>query len=245
MIEKALKYFADLKAKSLRESTIEINGITYQQGHDNELRRLPAEMSYEAKIEASTLDSLIRYITKNKDGFGPEDIIIHIVNPEKVNVLTYKRDYYNDRKVIFSASKNKLHLPTNESLSLERFKIGLMTMFEKTPELLGVMEAVSKIKEIKEDVIEDDGFSQKATIKNGVELVEKGIIKPIVELMPFRTFLEVEQPKSPFLFRISGEGQDRKFCLYEADGGKWKAEAIENIRVYLEKSLPAEALILP
>jgi hypothetical protein len=56
-----------------------------------------------------------------------------------------------------------------------------------------------------------------------------------VELRPYRTFREIEQPASKFVLRVKrgGEGQKPGCALFEADGGFWKLEAIENIRKYI------------
>ncbi|MFX3714211.1 hypothetical protein ACJBRI_10375, partial [Streptococcus suis] len=48
------------------------------------------------------------------------------------------------------------------------------------------------------------------------------------------TFLEVEQPDSPFVFRINKYGH---CALFEADGGIWKHVAMERIHEYLTQSL--------
>lgn len=55
-----------------------------------------------------------------------------------------------------------------------------------------------------------------------------------VELAPYRTFLEVEQPESQFIFRM----KDGPRCaIFEADGGAWRNQAITNIREYLKNEL--------
>nr|ABP73607.1 hypothetical protein [Bacillus thuringiensis] len=58
-----------------------------------------------------------------------------------------------------------------------------------------------------------------------------------VSLQPYRTFVEVAQPESDFIFRM----KDGPRCsLYEADGGAWKLEAIKNIKEYLNAELADE-----
>lgn len=55
-----------------------------------------------------------------------------------------------------------------------------------------------------------------------------------VTLRPYRTFSEVEQPSSEFIFRIN---QLANMALFEADGGKWRLDAINNIANYLKEEL--------
>ena len=59
-----------------------------------------------------------------------------------------------------------------------------------------------------------------------------------VSLIPYRTFLEVPQPASDFVFRISeGRGGAPAFKLVAADGGLWKSQAVDNVKNYLVKAL--------
>ncbi|PFR65873.1 hypothetical protein COK29_26730, partial [Bacillus cereus] len=58
-----------------------------------------------------------------------------------------------------------------------------------------------------------------------------------VSLQPYRTFVEVEQPKSNFIFRM----KDGPRCsIHEADGGAWKLQAMNNIEDYLTTALADE-----
>ncbi|NQK92942.1 hypothetical protein HO498_01330 [Streptococcus suis] len=61
-----------------------------------------------------------------------------------------------------------------------------------------------------------------------------------VTLRPYRTFAEVEQPASQFIYRIDKAGY---MALFEADGGKWKLDAINNIATYLKSKLGEQANI--
>lgn len=64
------------------------------------------------------------------------------------------------------------------------------------------------------------------------------IVPNPVILRPYRTFLEVEQPESKFIFRIK-EGRDGTpmFKLIEADGGLWKYEAVASIKAFLKERI--------
>ena len=57
-------------------------------------------------------------------------------------------------------------------------------------------------------------------------------------LRPYRTFVEVMQPASSFIFRLEqGREQTVNAAIIEADGGAWKLDAVSNIIVYLAKEL--------
>jgi len=59
-----------------------------------------------------------------------------------------------------------------------------------------------------------------------------------VTLRPYRTFSEVEQPASQFVFRMKTGGSSPSCALFNADGGAWALEAIENIKRWLSDRLP-------
>ena len=57
-----------------------------------------------------------------------------------------------------------------------------------------------------------------------------------MKLRPYRTFTEVVQPASDFIFRMK-EDRGITCALFEADGGAWKNAAMKNIKEYLEFEL--------
>ena len=80
--------------------------------------------------------------------------------------------------------------------------------------------------------------SQQAIIKTGVTTKDAAFVPNPVSLIPYRTFLEVPQPASDFVFRISeGRGGAPAFKLVAADGGLWKSQAVDNVKNYLVKAL--------
>ena len=84
----------------------------------------------------------------------------------------------------------------------------------------------------------DDGISQKATIQQTVTSKSDAIVPNPVTLVPFRTFLEVEQPASEFVFRVRQDpGGGPSAALFEADGGYWKIAAMWSIKLFLEDAL--------
>lgn len=88
------------------------------------------------------------------------------------------------------------------------------------------------------EIAEYDGVSQQAIIKTGVTTKDAAFVPNPVSLIPYRTFLEVPQPASDFVFRISeGRGGAPAFKLVAADGGLWKSQAVDNVKNYLVKSL--------
>ncbi|MDD7349794.1 MAG: hypothetical protein PUG66_08150 [Clostridiales bacterium] len=116
--------------------------------------------------------------------------------------------------------------------------IALQSMFIPTPDLDLILKFAGTSEAGTIASYGDDGVTQKATIKQGIVNKEDAIIPNPVSLRPYRTFVEVEQPESKFIFRMK---QDRdlgiRCAIFEADGGAWKNEACQNVKRFLEEEL--------
>jgi hypothetical protein len=122
----------------------------------------------------------------------------------------------------------------------ETFFIALQTGFVATPDREALLLLVASIREnsVRETV--DDGVAQEVKTGRGVALVGNTRIPNPVRLAPFRTFRDVEQPSSLFVLRAyaAAQGSDRpRLALFEADGGTWKLDAIQEVAAYLREKL--------
>lgn len=112
------------------------------------------------------------------------------------------------------------------------FAIALQTKFvADAGDIQSLLVLASNVKQEAVTINEDDGYSQKLSASAGVALKHSVSAKPRVNLAPYRTFTEVEQPVSMFLFRAQGGSptEQPKLALFEADGGAWRNVATENI----------------
>ena len=66
------------------------------------------------------------------------------------------------------------------------------------------------------------------------------IVPNPVKLRPYRTFAEIEQPESSYVFRIKDSERGPHFKLVESDGGLWKNVTMKKIKEYLEYELSEE-----
>lgn len=83
----------------------------------------------------------------------------------------------------------------------------------------------------------DDGVTQMISMRQGATMQDTAAVKGLVMLAPWRTFRDVDQPVSQFLFRVKKEGDVPAFALFEADGGAWKLQAVGNIARKLSAGL--------
>lgn len=118
----------------------------------------------------------------------------------------------------------------------EEFVIGLLSKFVPGGDTVQVLQLASSLQAESVTIAEDDGISQKTTVRQGAVLKQRTIVKGRVTLRPYRTFREVEQPASEFVFRLrSQDGEVPTCALFEADGGKWKLDAVLTIKQWLEE----------
>lgn len=200
-----------------------------------------------AAIETHSLTSIVDYIKNGVDDIDPKEMIIHIVSPQQVLLLSYvnadrAREVYIDAKVI---------LPNNvkfdKFLDTEAFNIMLQSGFVNIPVLENVdgtdvevdykkmlLQVTGCVKEETIKQVGDDGVSQSAMIKTGVASIESVKVPNPVLLAPYRTFQEVRQPLSKFIFRMQ-DGPSA--AIFEADGGAWRNDAIGRIKEYFKEQL--------
>ena len=120
----------------------------------------------------------------------------------------------------------------------ESFNILLQSRFEDNADKQLLLQLTGNIKDEAVKQVGDNGITQSVTVKTGVTNVDNVIVPNPVTLVPRRTFFEIEQPASPFVYRMQSGPE---CALFEADGGAWKQEAIKRIADYLVKRL-ADAL---
>ena len=224
-LKEALQYITGLKAKSMEPKLVEIEGRTYCT--DNDLTRYH-RFPMASDIEVNTLTALVDYI-KGKPEELRESSIIHVVSPTKV--LLYS-GLIDARAIVNEFSFDSYY-------DQERFLIELQANFVETEDLITIMQVAGNIKSGTTANYSDDGVSQKTTIKTGVELADVIVPNP-VKLRPYRTFAEIEQPESSYVFRIKDGDRGPAFKLVEADGGLWKNAVMKKIKEYLEFELSEE-----
>ena len=140
-----------------------------------------------------------------------------------------------EHRILLVAVKARIpELSFGRFLSSEQFNIMLQSNFIDDSDRGTLLEFASALKIENGAEIEDNGVSQVATVKTGVASLAKGKAPNPVTLRPYRTFSEVEQPASLFVFRIDKQAN---LALFEADGKRWIADAVGNIADYLKEQL--------
>jgi len=169
-------------------------------------------------------------------------VALHVKSPYAVDAFLPISEPWKERVVVAAAQWGRSPFPFGVWMDQENFLIRLQAMFvrpnhtEEVNDWQKVVDVAGKV--VCEDKAEltDNGVAQAVTVSRGVRK-ESGILLPNpVILRPVRTFTEVEQPASAFVFRMRSEPVT--LSLHEADMGAWEMEAKQSIKAYLEGELP-------
>jgi hypothetical protein len=182
-----------------------------------------------------SLTGLIDYINSNIDKFATEKLMLQVVNEKSVLLMSALSDGVRDEYII--ANANVPPIPFGNFIDPEKFNVMLQSCFEKTDDLDKILALVGTIKEENVRTTGDDGISQRVVAKTGIARVEEVDVPNPVTLVPFRTFVEVPQPASKFIFRMQ---DGPKAALFEADAGAWKMQAMAGIKKFLKENIKNE-----
>lgn len=230
MIAKAIETILELK----RPDSVEVDGRPYILGGYEQVKTPRPKI-----ITIHSLESMVDYILINKDGLNFDEYMIHVVSPGQVALISKTEPRYKQRStpLVAALPEDYNSFPFDEKLSSEKFIIKIMTCFEETKESMDLMEIAASVTDSSADTISDDGISQEFTKQSGVAVKQKAKIKNPMKLRPFRTFAEIKQPTSNFIFRLHKGYDEPQMALYLADIGTWKIEAIGSIKTYFAERL--------
>ncbi len=191
-------------------------------------------------IKLGTLTGFVDFVRGNRDGLVLEKHLVHVVSPTRVDLLgPLCGGPFSQRAR--TAVADLAHLVGEDGfrfgqfMDMESFVIALQARFVPTPARDAVLKLVGNVKDEAVRQTSDDGVTQSVVAKQGAALVVEVPVPNPVELAPYRTFREVEQPEARFILRLRSGGP---LCaLFEADGASWKLEAIERIATYLGDAL--------
>lgn len=239
MIKQAMEYFKEQSETKV----MEINERQYTS--DSVYPVLEPEIK---SRQTQTLTSVIDYLKSNPDEIKGNKVI-HIESPTKVTLSTGIFGDFRQHEKLIDAVANIPRLNIGSWMDNEEFIIELQAkytqfMFENADGTLthtsGDKEALLKvIGNLKTEAVKkhsDDGISQKVEIKQGITTVAEAVVPNPVLLAPFRTFPEIDQVPSQFIFRMR-ENRGVEMALFEADGGAWEMETIQRIKAYMEAQI--------
>lgn len=239
MLKELANKIEELVNGQVEPEIIEHEGIDYiKTAKGYEKLRKPSTKA----IEVNSLEGLVKMI---KNALNDADLegMYGIYKPFIVNVR------WNEINVMSALCEDKSRNHLVESypmipdlmmgydLTVEQMIILLSTSFVPTENTEKFINSLSSLRVVEEVEFNDDGVGQTVTAKKGASMNAKFQVQPIVKLQPIRTYAEIEQVESKFLFRVNKDGT---VCLREADGGQWKYWTQKRIADYLEEHLKEE-----
>lgn len=226
MIKEALEYIVGLKTPVITE----IDGNTYSDKPLNRIGYVP----YAKTIGMKTLTSLVEYIKANIDSMS-EKMIVHVISPTEVHLYS-SLDADRKREYLVEVNAELPDFRFGSFIDHENFVIALQSKFVPNEDRDLVLKFAGTVEDGTVAEYGDDGVTQKATIKTGVASKADAVVPNPVNLIPYRTFLEVQQPASDFIFRMKSSC-GVQCAIFEADGGAWKNEVMSRIKNYLALEL--------
>lgn len=192
-----------------------------------------------AKVNVITLSALVKLYETDFEGIKAEQSVFHVTGETGVAVYANDSNPYAQRTAYATASFADVKaFQFGSWLDQETFIIGLQAHVKDSEDRKYLLELTSKISINDQLEVTDNGISQDVTAKSGSVLKQVLSVKPRVTLSPFRTFREIEQPASEFVFRVrKGARGTPELALFEADGGAWKLTAMASIAAYLQNAI--------
>ncbi|AJA42839.1 hypothetical protein DP125_13540 [Clostridium tetani] len=221
----ALEYLVGLGETKV----IEVDGQKYS---TKELYRVRDPKPSE--LNTTTLTALVDYLKSNFDAKSSKKLLVHVKSPSCVELCSELRGDKDREYYLSCEALTPNNIVFDRFLDTEQFNIMLQSSFVENKDRGLLLKVTGCVKDSAVKEVGDDGVSQAATIKTGVASVNEVKVPNPVVLAPFRTFPEIEQPESKFIFRMQS---GPRAALFEADGGAWRNEAMIKIKAYLEEQL--------
>jgi len=214
---------------------VQVHGEDYQVDNDGDVRLIIPETNSREEVELSTLSGLVELI-KNMKERSTNKLFVQVNSPKQVKVFG-ALDKYGRREDLVDVRAMIPGFNFDQYYDAETLNIALQSRFVQTTDRDLILKVIGNLKEEQVHSATDDGVSQSVQVKQGVASVAEVKAPNPVAMKPYRTFIEVDQPISNFVFRMQTGMQA---ALFEADGGAWKNEAMNNIKQYLSDNLDDE-----
>jgi hypothetical protein len=230
--ETFVEKIAELAVQASDVQQFEIDGLQFT---DRAL--VPLNKPQPKTLGVTTLTGLVDYLRANPDGHAAGDLLVHVIGPTQVEIKGTLQRPEMTRPTLLVASPLLPEFKFASYYDQESFIIALQSRFQRTETRDGILKLVSTITEENVRTSADDGVSQQVTARAGIVTVATVTVPNPVELAPYRTFIEVPQPSSPFVLRLK-DGPTA--AIFEADGGAWRNTAMASIEQYLRSALAVD-----
>lgn len=199
---------------------------------------------YPETFRPFTLDGLVEWIKADTDKLfvkeNPPALVV-VENEKRVIVLSHAKTKKAKRITYAMCQYQNPDIPFGRYTDSEMWNVVLQSSFIQDENRDLLLSVINNVTEDQSMNVSDDGFSQRVTVTSGVAEIKQVAFRNPAILRPMRTFTEIYQPASPFVVRFK---EGKQVGLFEADGGKWKVDAVMSIGHYLKTKLFDENVIV-
>lgn len=179
----------------------------------------------------ATLAGLVEAV---KASLTPKPHAICINSPTSVSAISKEDGPWLQRGSLVKASFVPMAYSYGTWQTIEDFLVMLRARFGATEDREKLVKTLGNIQGGSLKTAIDDGFSQKVNVHVGVSLLGEEKIANPVQLKPYRTFHDIDQPASAFVVRLKQDNnQTVHAMIVEADGGLWQRTAMDGIYKFL------------
>lgn len=236
------------KIKALVDQVPEVVTAAGQTFLTHDLKRVMAFDPRPAALSLSTLTGLRDYLNANVEKVELGKVIAHVNDYANVTVETAFEGETKKRTHVLSAKldPNLKTFQFGQWMNTDDFILAARTLFQGNGAMDELVKYASLVSVEDSVNLQDDGVSTTMRVKKSVT---SGVTNEVTStgfytLIPFRTFREIEQIESLFLFRMKlVEGKGAQVALFEADGGSWRLEAVSRIKDWIVKAVPSITVI--
>ena len=200
---------------------------------DREMVLLNDGKKHFSSVRMNGLPGLVTLIQKEAVKIAP--VFVMVEGPTRVSAFTAADEDWQ-REPLYTVEAETTGFDRGYR-TYEKFVIELRSRFVPNEGSQYLLDLLSRMDITERSTSEDNGVTQSVTVRQGVALKDAEMVKPIVSLIPYRTFFDVNQPESDFLVRVDRDGS---IGLFEADGGMWQHAAKIFITEWLEVALAEE-----
>lgn len=188
----------------------------------------------DSSLKLSTLTGLVDFVNVG-DLLSSDAALVYVGSEAMVWVCSKSMGTYRKRTIFAEAAPILPKFTFGQFMPHAEFMIALQSKFMDFGDKATILRVLGTVKEEAVRTSMDDGVTQTVKASSGIVLQSEVAVPNPVMLKPYRTFLEVDQPPSQFVLRVQAgkSGELPSAALFEADGGRWRNEAMGNVAEYL------------
>lgn len=217
-LKDAIESITTLANKAKEPKTLEYNSHLYLIDEWGKANRIWEMKDTPEKKRVCSLDALVALIKHEAVDRYASNAHPLFVNCESFGSVTCylspDSGNYENRVTLYEAVATDVPGFRDSKWSLEEAMVALRSKFQHTDDVDYILGLIGRMDVNQQISSEDNGVTQTVQVRSGVSFVENQQVRPIVSLAPYRTFQEVLQPESDFVFRVD---QDRKQNLFQSE----------------------------